>query len=112
MVHDAVALRPSDGPLAERFGRYDVLAVAVLAGRRLEGQIERLDARVRKEPVERRCGPVGRRLLTDSSRGGGVLRVVGRALEAVDHVLRDLLGFVPQAARRQPLGTEMVATCT
>ena len=92
-VHDAVALRPSDGPLAERFGRYDVLAVAVLVGRGLEGEIERLDARVREEPVERRAD----RLVAFSQvePGGGVLRVAGRAVEQVDDALRDLLGFVP-----------------
>ena len=93
VVHDAVALRPSDGPLAERFGRYDVLAVAVLVGRRLEGEVERLGARVREEPVER-CAD----LLVAFSQvepGGGVLRVAGRAVEQVDDTLRDLLGFVP-----------------
>ena len=93
VVHDAVALRPSDGPLAERFGHYDVLAVAVLVGRRLAGEIERLDARVREEAVERRAD-----LLVAFSQvepDGGVLRVAGRAVEQVDHVLRDLLGFVP-----------------
>ena len=93
VVHDAVALRPSDGPLAERFDRYDVLAVAVLVGRGLAGEIERLDARVREEPVERRAD----RLVAFSQvePDGGVLRVAGRAVEQVDHVLRDLLGFVP-----------------
>ena len=36
VVHDAMALRAADGRLADRFGRYDVLAVAVLIGRGLE----------------------------------------------------------------------------
>ena len=100
VVHDAVALRPSDGPLAERFGRYDVLAVAVLAGRRLEGEIERLDARVRAVPVERRAD----RLVAFSrlEPGGGVLRVVGRTVEDVDDVLRDLLDFVPRLLGDSP----------
>ena len=53
VVHDAMALRAADGRLADRFGRYDVLAVAVLIGRGLEADIGRLDAQVRAEPVER-----------------------------------------------------------
>ena len=66
VVHDAMALRAADGRLADRFGRYDVLAVAVLIGRGLEADIGRLDAQV--EPVERgadrlraECRPCARR---------------------------------------------------
>ena len=100
VVHDAVALRPSDGPLAERFGRYDVLAVAVLVGSGLEGEIERLDARVRAEPVARRAD----RLVAFSQvePGGGVLRIAGRTVEDVDGHLRDLLGFVPRLLGDSP----------
>ena len=100
VVHDAVALRPSDGPLAERFGRYDVLAVAVLVGRKLEGEIERLDARVREVPVERRAD----RLVAFAplEPGGGVLRIAGRTVEDVDDTLRDLLGFVPRLLGDSP----------
>lgn len=100
VVHDAVALRVSDGSLAARFGRYDVLAVAVLLGRGLEGEIERLAARVRAEPVERRAG----RLVAFSQvePGGGVLRIAGRTVEDVDDVLRDLLGFVPRLLGDSP----------
>ena len=100
VVHDAMALRPSDGPLAERFGRYDVLAVAVLVGRKLEGEIERLDARVREVPVERRAD----RLVAFAplEPGGGVLRIAGRTVEDVDDTLRDLLGFVPRLLGDSP----------
>ena len=100
IVHDALALRASDGPLADRFGRYDVLAVAVLLGRGLEGEIEQLDARVRAEPVERRAD----RLVAFSQveRGGGVLRIAGRTMEDVDDTLRGLLGFVPRLLGDSP----------
>ena len=100
VVHDALALRASDGPLADRFGRFDVLAVAVLVGRGLEGEIERLDARVRAEPVERRAD----RLLAFAALepGGGVLRNAGRTVEDVDHTLRGLLGFVPRLLGDSP----------
>ena len=100
VVHDAMALRPSDGPLAERFGRYDVLAVAVLVGRKLEGEIERLDARVREVPVERRADRLVAFAPLDP--GGGVLRIAGRTVEDVDDTLRDLLGFVPRLLGDSP----------
>ncbi len=99
-VHDALALRASDGLLAERFGRYDVLAVAVLVGRALEGEIEELDGRVRAEPLARRAD----RLVAFSQvePGGGVLRIAGRTVEDVDDTLRDLLGFVPRLLGDSP----------
>jgi len=100
VVHEALALRASDGPLAPRFGRFDVLAVAVLIGRGLADEIERLDARVRAEPVQRRAD----RLLAASTvcETGCVLRVAGRTLEDVDYTLRDLLGFVPRLLGDSP----------
>ena len=100
VVHDALALRASDGPLAERFGRYDVLAAAVLIGRGLADEIERLDARVRAEPVERRAERLVAFARLDF--GGGVLRLAGRTVEDVDGALRDLLGFVPRLLGDSP----------
>ncbi len=100
VVHDALALRAADGRLADRFGRYDVLAVAVLIGRGLEEEAGRLDARVRAEPVERggdrlvACAPLGC--------GGCVVRIAGRTLEAVDGAVRDWLDFVPRLLGDSP----------
>ena len=93
VVHDATALRASDGPLADRFGRYDVLAVAMVIGRGLEDEATRIDARVRGEPVGRRAD----RLLAAAPVGdaGCILRLAGRTVEDVDAVLEELLGFVP-----------------
>ena len=100
VVHDALALRASDGRLADRFGRYDVLAFAVLIGRGLEEEIERLDARVRTEPVSRRAD----RLIAAAPVGdvGCVLRIAGRTVEDVDDTLRDLLDFVPRLLGDSP----------
>ncbi len=103
VVHDALALRASDGSLAARFGRYDVLAVAVLLGRELGGEIEQLDVRLRAEPVERRADRLVAFSPVEPGGGcGGVLRIAGRTLEDVDHTLRDLLGFVPRLLGDSP----------
>ena len=93
VIHDALALRASDGRMAARFGPCDVLAAAVLVGRGLAEEIERLDARVRTAPVRRRAD----RLIAAAPVGdaGCVLRIAGRTAEDVDGTLRDLLDFVP-----------------
>ena len=100
VVHDATALRASDGPLAERFGRYDVLAVAMVIGRGLDEEIARIDARVRAEPVRRGAD----RLVAAAPVGdaGCILRLAGRTVEDVDDTLEDLLGFVPRLLGDSP----------
>ena len=100
VVHDALALRAEDGRLAERFGRHDVLAVAVVIGRALEAEARRLDERVRAQPVARgsdrlvACAPL--------DCGGCVVRIAGRTLEAVDGAVRDWLDFVPRLLGDSP----------
>ncbi len=100
VVHDALALRAEDGRLAERFGRLDVLAVAVVIGRALEAEARRLDERVRALPVARgsdrlvACAPL--------DGGGCVVRIAGRTLEAVDGAVRDWLDFVPRLLGDSP----------
>ena len=93
VIHDALALRAADGPMADRFGSCDVLAAAILVGHGLTPEIERLDARVRGEPVKRGSD----RLIAAARVGdaGCVVRIAGRTVEDVDDTLRDLLGFVP-----------------
>ena len=100
VVHDALALRAADGPLTERLGRYDVLAVAVLIGPGLAEEAGRIDAGVRGEPVQRG----GDRLVACARLdcGGCVLRVAGRTLEAVDGAVRDWLDFVPRLLGDSP----------
>ena len=100
VVHDALALRASDGRMEARFGQFDVLAAAVLVGRGLAEEIERLDARVCAEPVKR-CAD---RLIAAAPLGdaGCVLRIAGRTVEDVDETLRDLLGFVPRLLGDSP----------
>ena len=100
VVHDAVALRASDGGLAARFGRYDVLAVALVIGRGLEDEVAAIDARVRAEPVRRGAD----RLVAAAPVGdtGCILRIAGRTAEDVDDAIEDLLGFVPRLLGDSP----------
>jgi urease accessory protein len=93
LVHDALALRASDGDLARRLGRFDVLAVAVVAGRALHGEVESLLAAASRYPVARRAD----QLIMASSVGedGCILRVAGTSGEQVGRTLRELLRFIP-----------------
>ena len=93
VVHDATALRAWDGRLADRFGRYDVLAVAMVIGRGFEDEVARIDDRVRAEPVRRGADRLVAAAPVDDA--GCILRIAGRTVEDVDETLEDLLGFVP-----------------
>ena len=94
VVHDATALRASDGRLADRFGRYDVLAVAMVIGRGLEDEIGRIDARVRDEPVRRAGRPARRGRARWATRGVSCASP-GARWRTSTSALEDLLGFVP-----------------
>ena len=100
MVHDALALRASDGELVTRLGRYDVMAVAVVIGQMLQGDVDRIMARVQDERVRRHAD----RIVTVApvSSAGCVLRVGGQSIEDVEHTLRDLLYFVPRLLGDSP----------
>ena len=93
LVHDALALRASDGDLARRLGRFDVLAVAVVAGRALRAEAEVLLAAASRYPVARRAD----QLIMASSVGEDacVLRVAGTSGEQAGRTLRELLRFIP-----------------
>lgn len=93
LVHDVLALRASDGDLARRLGRFDVLAVVVVAGRALRAEVEGLLAAASRYPVARRAD----QLIMASSVGedGCILRVAGTSGEQVGRTLRELLRFIP-----------------
>ena len=50
VVHDAIALRAKDGTLAERMGRFDVLAVAVIAGHAVQAEAARIVSALPQRP--------------------------------------------------------------
>jgi urease accessory protein len=92
LVHDSVALRASDGDLAARMGRFDVLALVIVAGGALECEVGSLIAAADRDVVRR-----APQLVTVSPLGdrGCIVRAAGTSVETVGRTLRRLLAFVP-----------------
>jgi urease accessory protein len=93
LLHDATALRASDGELATRIGRFDVLGLIVIAGEAVEVEAAAILASVNQLPVTRRSD-----LLTSAAplgESGCVVRIAGGSVEQVGRHIRQLLGFVP-----------------
>jgi urease accessory protein len=98
IVHDALALRDRDGAIGERLGRFDVLAVAVIAGAALTSEAERIVSRAAAAPIVRVADQlVAATALTHADLGsaGCLVRVAGRSVEEVGRTIREYLGFVP-----------------
>ncbi len=93
VVHDALALRADDGNLAERLGRFDVLATMSVMGVPLRGEAAAIAAAVGETPVSRR--PDQLIVATQVANAGCMVRIAGASVEQVGHTLRALLGFVP-----------------
>ena len=86
LVHDALALRAADGNLRERLGRFDVLAVVVLAGTTLAGAASSLVATASGAPLAR-CADqlVAATALRDF---GCVVRLAGTSVERLGRTIR------------------------
>jgi len=93
VVHDALALRAADGNLRERLGRFNVLAVAVLAGTTLAAAASPLVASASASPVLKRPD----QLVAATALGdrGCVVRFAGTSVERVGRTIRKFLGFIP-----------------
>ena len=92
-LHDTLWLRSAHGDLAARLGRFDVLALVVLAGQALAGQATAVIAGVAGTPVTRRSD-----LLLSAAplrTGGCAVRIAGRSVEQVGEAVMRLLAFVP-----------------
>ncbi len=93
LVHDVLALRAADGSLRERLGRFNVLAVAVLAGARLAAAATSLVASASASPVLKRPDQlVAATRLADC---GCVVRFAGTSVEGVSRTIRRFLDFIP-----------------
>jgi urease accessory protein len=93
LVHDALALRASDGSLSERLGRFDVLAIVAVVGARLRDEASAIVAQVNARPVTRSSDS----LMAASPLGdpGCVVRIAGTSIERVRAMIRDMLRFTP-----------------
>jgi len=93
VVHDRVLLRGAHGDLGARLGRFDVLALVVLAGGGVAGEAAGIVATVAERPLERRPALL---MSAAALRGGGcAVRIAGRSVEQVGEAIARLLAFVP-----------------
>jgi urease accessory protein len=100
ICRDAVRIAAEDGDLADRFGRFDVLATLVLIGPACREASRALVAHVAAAPVARHAD----RLIAASALGdlGAIVRVAGRSAEAVGRAVRDSLAFLPSVLGDDP----------
>ena len=99
VCYDAVTLAAEDQPLAERFGRFDVLATLAIAGPTFRDVSERLIARAAARPVERGADTV---MAVSPLADGALIRLAGRSVEDVGRTLRDCLDFLPSVLGDDP----------
>jgi len=90
---DGLELDPSDGPLADRMGRFDVVAFAVVVGARVAAAAGALLDSGRRRAVPKRDDM----LMSVARLGetGTVLRIAATSVEAATRELRRRLAFVP-----------------
>jgi len=93
VVHDALALRAADGSLRERLGRFNVLAIAVLAGTTLAAAASALVAKASALPVLKRPD----QLVAATALGdyGCIVRFADTSVERVGRTIREFLSFLP-----------------
>jgi urease accessory protein len=96
VFHDALLLSPSEGPLAERMGRFDCVCLIVLVGVALRvhaasacNGIAGLETSRRAELLTA-AAPLG-----PNGEAGCVIRMAGRSVEEVGRAARTWLHFVP-----------------
>jgi urease accessory protein len=100
ILHDSLRLTPVAGALADRFGRFNVLATLVLVGPGLASQIDEIDSTVSARVPARRSN-----VLVACSRlrdGGAILRLAGTSVETVRHEVHALLAFIPALVGDDP----------
>lgn len=93
ICHDAVTLSSSDGALADRFDRFDVLATVAIVGPPFRETCERVIAGHGQRAVERRSDLV--LSVSPLIQMGAIVRLAGRSVEDVGGAIRGVLGFLP-----------------
>jgi urease accessory protein len=99
-VYDAIGLHAGDGDLAARFGRFNVLAFALVAGGSLQAEVAGVMAAAGEDGMTRRPEQVvaASRLGDDAC----LVRIAGTTTETVGRTLRALLRFVPARLADDP----------
>ena len=96
VFHDALLLSPSEGPLAERMGRFDCVCLIVLVGVALRVHAASACKGIAGLETSRRAdlltaaAPLG-----PNGEAGCVIRMAGRSVEEVGRAARTWLHFVP-----------------
>jgi urease accessory protein len=97
---DALHLSPSEGDLAARMGRFDVLSTVAIAGARWHAAAAHVMAAVAGSSVERRADLL---MAAAPVRDAGcLLRVAGRSVEQVSAALRGCLSCVTSLLTDDP----------
>jgi urease accessory protein len=99
VVHDTIALRAGDGSVANRLGRFNVLATIVLAGGGIAAEAAAM-ALASIGPVTRRADQLVS--LAALPAGGCLARIAGTSFESVAATVRELLSFVPDRLGDSP----------
>jgi urease accessory protein len=93
LMHDTLALRAADGDLHERLGRFNVLAVAIIAGTMLATASASIVARASASPVTRKSDQlIAATALRDNA---CIIRFAGTSVEHIGRTIREFLSFVP-----------------
>lgn len=92
-LFDTVSLRAAHGDLPARLHRFDVLALVVLAGARVEREAQIVLERVAETPVSRR--PAVLMSAAPLRTGGCAVRIAGSSVEQVGAVIERMLECVP-----------------
>jgi urease accessory protein len=100
VCYDAVTLAADDQSLAERFGRFDVLATLALVGPEFRDACVRLIADAAARPIERRADTVI--AVSPLADVGALIRLAGRSVEDVGRAIRQCLDFLPSVLGDDP----------
>jgi urease accessory protein len=104
LAHDATALRSADGSVADRLGRFNVIATLALAGSGVTAEAAAVAARAGEVartvagPRSATGVPTRTHQLTSVAPldgGGCLVRIAGTSFESVAATVRDLLEFLP-----------------
>ena len=94
VVRDCQTLRPAEGDIARRMGRFDVLALVVLVGPRMVRHADALMHQIAETPVTKRADLLVAGTML-RNRCGGIVRIAGTCVETVAEKLRRSLSFIP-----------------